>query len=73
MSSKLRNEAAADLRDALANWAAKHGGKVVTGCATCTFARRDGPFQCDKFKLVPPLTVISNGCEAYSDYDDIPF
>lgn len=73
MSSNIRTSAAADLRDALYKWASKYGGEVVAGCGSCTFARRTGPFQCDKFKTVPPLEVILKGCEAYSDVDDIPF
>ena len=72
-SSSIRGEARVDLYAAIEKWAFQHGNAVTAGCASCQFAKRDGPFQCDKYNMVPPMSVIMVGCPDYADVDDIPF
>lgn len=69
----VRADARADLYAAVDKWAADHGNAVTQGCASCQFAKRDGPFKCDKWNMVPPMSVIMTGCPDYADVDDIPF
>lgn len=54
-------------------WALRDADKLKRNCASCTYAKREGSFKCQAYGVVPPLDVIMNGCEGYSDSDDIPF
>ena len=66
-----------DARNSLNNlvqeWALKNADKIKRSCESCTYAQRSGPFKCSKYLVVPPIDVIMNGCDGYSDSDDIPF
>ena len=62
-----------DLNTVVQDWALKNADKLKRSCSSCVYARKEGSFICSKYSLVPPLNVIMNGCEGYSDCDDIPF
>jgi len=78
MSFKRENSAEAcqalnNLIHSVEDWAVKNGDKLRRSCASCTYAHRTGPFKCAVYRVTPPLDVIMNGCDSYSDYDQLPF
>lgn len=75
MSSTPRNcyDAKNDLNKLVEEWALKNADKIKRSCASCTYAMREGPFRCQAYGATPPIDVIMNGCDGYSDVNDIPF
>lgn len=68
-----RYQAESNLLSLVKVWALKDADKLKRSCASCTYAVRSGPFKCAAYNTVPPIDVIMNGCDGYSDSDDIPF
>ncbi len=66
-------QAIGNLLASVENWALRDADKIKRSCASCTYAVRSGPFKCCVYDAVPPIDVIMNGCESYSDSDDVPF
>ncbi len=62
-----------DLNNLVQAWALKNADKIKRSCASCTYAMHEGPFKCCVYSITPPLDVIMNGCDSYSNTDDIPF
>lgn len=65
--------AANNLNEAVLRWALRDAYKLRRSCGSCVYANLSGPFKCSVYNAVPPIDVIMNGCESYSDTDDIPF
>lgn len=72
-SSGAGYQAKSDLNNLVEEWALKNAHEIRRSCASCTYAHRSGPFKCSKYDATPPIDVIMNGCDGYSDCDDIPF
>ncbi len=66
-------QALCDLNNIVETWALKNAIKIRSSCASCVHAMKDGPFKCTLYNVVPPLSVIINGCGSYTDNDPLPF
>lgn len=66
-------QAQSDLNNLVQDWALKNADKLRRSCVSCTYAVRSGPFKCAVYSITPPIDVIMNGCDSFSDNDDIPF
>lgn len=67
-----------DLGNAVSKWLRDSDPTVLfRTCHTCTYGNREkNPVPvCHKFKLTPPVAVItgSTPCPSYHDAEDIPF
>ena len=50
-----------------------HLGKRSDWFATCITCINWQETKCGKFDVIPPASVIADGCEHYEDEDQIPF
>lgn len=66
-SKRILEEPMNDLEDFVRGWLRVTGQEMFRSCATCQHARKDGPMQCQKYMMVPPVAVIVAGCETYYD------
>ena len=62
-----------ELSKALERVFTKHPFSFTINCFNCLHMKSHGEPQCQKYNMVPPVEVLTRGCQGYEDDNEIPF